>query len=328
MRARIAIDAMGGDLAPRETVLGAIAAVERGAEVVLVGDTPSIEAELAAAGANIPVVHATESIGMGEDPAAAIRQKKDASVSVAARLVADGEAAGMVSAGSTGAALAAAAFVVGRIPGVSRPAIAIILPIERPTVVLDAGANLAVRPEQLVQFAVMGSVMATIHLGIPDPAVGLLNIGSESGKGRDLEKEAYPLFEAAPIRFAGNVEGSDLGTGLADVIVTDGFTGNVLLKTVEATARGVGRMALETLADAGDPGVESAVEAILPRLTALREHLDPEAYGGAHLLGARGTVVIAHGSSSRVAVANAVAMAAEGAAHGMVEIIAERLADV
>jgi glycerol-3-phosphate acyltransferase PlsX len=324
--ARIAIDAMGGDLAPREIVLGAIAALEHDAEVVLVGDPAPIRAVLSDVGVDAPVVPATELIAMGEDPAAAIREKKDASVSVAARLVAAGEADGMVSAGSTGAALAAAVFGIGRIPGVSRPGIATILPIERPTVVLDAGANLAVKPEHLAQFAVMGAVMASIYLGYEDPAVGLLNIGSEAGKGRDLEKEAFALLEAAPIRFVGNVEGNDLGTPVADVLVTDGFTGNVLLKTVEATARGVGRMALEALTGDGDPSTSAAVETVMPRIAELQARLDPEAYGGAHLLGARGTVVICHGSSTRVAVANAVTLAAEGAARGMVATIEEQLA--
>ena len=326
--ARIAIDAMGGDLAPRETVLGAVAAVDRGAEVVLVGDAPSIEAALAEAVADLPVVHASESIGMAEDPALAVREKKDASVMVAARLVADGKAAGLVSAGPTGAALAAAAIVIGRIKGASRPAIATILPIGRPTVVLDAGANLTARPEHLAQFAVMGAVVASVYLGIDDPAVGLLNIGAEIGKGRELEREAYPLLERSPVRFIGNVEGSDLGRGSADVLVTDGFTGNILLKTVEATARGVGRLALEALAAETDPGMSAAAEIVMPRLEALRERLDPEAYGGAHLLGARRTVVIAHGSSTRVAVANAVVLAAEGADRGMVETIEEELARV
>ena len=317
--ARIALDAMGGDYAPQQTVLGALDAVARGIEVVLVGDRDRLDAELAEAGAALPVVHASESIGMGEDAAAAVRGKKQSSVAIAARLVADGEADGMVSAGSTGAALAAAAIVIGRVAGVSRPAIATIFPLGTPTVVLDAGANIDVKAEHLVQFAVMGSVVAEVYLDRAEPTVGLLNIGEEKGKGRGLEKEAHDALAAhAGIRFVGNVEGRDLGKGTADVIVTDGFTGNVLLKTAEGTARAAGRLILESLAEEADPALQEASMALMTRLMGLRERFDPEAYGGAHLVGVNGTVVIAHGSSSRVAIANALGLASEGAERGLV----------
>lgn len=316
--ARIALDAMGGDHAPRQTVLGAIDAAARGVDVVLVGEESTLRAELERAGADLPVVHAPEVIEMGEDAAAAIRTKKGASVSVAASLVASGDAVGMVSAGSTGAALAAAAFVIGRIKGVARPAIAAIFPLGSPTVVLDAGANIDVKAENLAQFAVMGRVVAQIYLDIADPTIGILNIGEEEAKGRELEKEAFALIKALPLRFVGNVEGRDLGTGTADVVVTDGFTGNVLLKTAEGTSRAVGRFVLETLAAAEDPSIQAATQVILPHLMELRQRFDPEAYGGAHLVGAKGTVVIAHGSSSRVAIANALALASEGAERDLV----------
>jgi len=317
--ARIALDAMGGDYAPQQTVLGALDAAARGIEVVLVGDEQQIQAQLVEAGGSLPIVHAPESIGMGEDPAAAVRSKKRSSVAVAARLVADGEADGMVSAGSTGAAMAAAAIVIGRVAGVSRPAIATIFPLGTATVVLDAGANVDVKPEHLVQFAVMGSVVAEVYLGRTEPTVGLLNIGEEKGKGRELEKEAHVLIAGrAGIHFVGNVEGRDLGKGVADVIVTDGFTGNVLLKTAEGTARAVGRVILEALAADDDPALQQAFSVILPSLMGLRERFDPEAYGGAHLVGVKGTVVIAHGSSSRVAIANAIGLASDGAEHGLV----------
>jgi glycerol-3-phosphate acyltransferase PlsX len=310
---------MGGDFAPQQTVLGAIDAVSRGVDVVLVGDEEPIRAELEKVGGpDLLVVHAPEVIGMSEDPAAAIREKKRSSISVAAGLVRDGEAAGMVSAGSTGAAMAAAAIVIGRVAGVSRPAIAMIFPLGTPTVVLDAGANIDVKPEHLAQFAVMGSVIAQVYLDVDEPTVGLLNIGEEAGKGRDLEKATFRLMSEQAIRFVGNVEGRDLGRGKADVIVTDGFTGNVLLKTAEGTARAVGRVILEAIAADEDPDVQAASRVILPRLMSLRERFDPEAYGGAHLVGVKGTVVIAHGSSSRVAIANALAMAAEGAERGLV----------
>lgn len=326
--ARIALDAMGGDFAPQQTVLGAIDAAARGVDVVLVGDEAVLRSEVdKASGPELPIVHAPETIGMADDPAAAIREKKGSSIRVAARLVSDGEADGMVSAGSTGAALAAAAIVIGRVPGVARPAIATIFPIGTPTVVLDAGANLDVKPEHLAQFAVMGSVIAEVYLGVPEPTVGLLNIGEEAGKGRDLERETHALMSATGTRFVGNVEGRDLGRGKADVIVTDGFTGNVLLKTAEGTARAVGRMILETIAGDDDPEVQAAAGVILPRIADLREKFDPEAYGGAHLVGVKGTVVIAHGSSSRIAIANALAMAAEGAERGLVSRIEAGLSD-
>ena len=319
---RIALDAMGGDFAPQQTVLGAIDAAARGVDVVLVGDEAIMRSELEkASGPDLPIVHASETIGMADDPAAAIREKKGSSIRVAAKLVSDGEAGGMVSAGSTGAAMAAAAIVIGRIPGVARPAIATIFPIGTPTVVLDAGANIDVRPEHLAQFGVMGSVVAEVYLGVEQPTVGLLNIGEEAGKGRDLERDTYTLMSASSTNFVGNVEGRDLGRGRADVIVTDGFTGNVLLKTAEGTARAVGRVILETIAADDDPEVQAAAAVILPRIAGLREKFDPEAYGGAHLVGVKGTVVIAHGSSSRVAVANALAMASEGAERGLVSRI-------
>jgi len=316
--ARIALDAMGGDHAPQQAVLGALDAAERGVDVVLVGDETALRAELEAAGASLVIVHAPEVIDMAEDPAAAIRAKKGASVSVAAELVSSGGAVGMVSAGSTGAALAAAAFGIGRISGVSRPAIATIFPLGTPTVVLDVGANIEVNADNLAQFAVMGSVVAQVYLGVDDPQVGLLNIGEEKSKGRDLEKEAFKLIEALPLRFAGNVEGRDLGRGIADVVVADGFTGNVLLKTAEGTSLAVGRFIMEALAGAEDPVVQEAAKVVLPLLLQLRERFDPEAYGGAHLVGTRGTVVIAHGSSSRVAIANALVLASEGAEHDLV----------
>jgi phosphate acyltransferase len=325
--ARIALDAMGGDFAPQQTVLGALDAAGRGVDVVLVGDEPVLRRVLAEVGGSLPIVHAPETIEMSDDPASAIREKKGASVTVCARLVSEGEADGMVSAGSTGAAMAAAAILIGRVKGVSRPAIATIFPIGSPTVVLDAGANVEVKPEHLVQFAVMGSVIAEIYLGKEAPTVGLLNIGEEPGKGRELEKEAHALMRAKTPRFVGNVEGRDLGRGTADVFVTDGFTGNVLLKTAEGVARVVGRFVLEGLAAESDPAIQSAAAVILPKMMSLRERFDPEAYGGAHLVGVKGTVVIAHGSSSRRAIANAITMASEGAERGLVGRIEAGLRD-
>jgi glycerol-3-phosphate acyltransferase PlsX len=247
---------------------------------------------------------------MGDDPARALREKPDSSISVAVKLVAYGKAAGFVSAGSTGAAMAAAAIIIGRLKGVSRPAIATIFPTPgSPTLVLDSGANPEVRPEHLAQFAVMGSVAAEVLLDVERPRVGLLSIGEEKGKGRDLDKAAFELLEKAPIRFVGNVEGRDVSTDKVDVIVTDGFTGNVFLKTTEGAVKMVADYFLEAL----DALSDEVKEAALPALAVVKRRLDWETYGGAQLLGVRNVAVIAHGSSSRVAVANALSMASEGA---------------
>lgn len=313
---------MGGDNAPEETVAGAVDAAARGVEVVLVGVPDVIEAQLARHDTRLPVVDAPEVIGMGEDPARALREKPGASINVAAKLVEEGNAEGMVSAGSTGAAMAAAAIHIGRLKGV-RPSIASIFPTPgSPTLVLDSGANPDVGPEQLVQFAIMGSVAAETLFGVDEPRVGLLNIGEEKGKGRDLEKAAHDLLEHAPINFVGNLEGRDVAEDKSDVIVTDGFTGNIFLKTMEGAAQVIMRYALEAISSL-DPEVQ---ESVLPALGEVRRRLDYETYGGAQLLGVKGVVVIAHGRSSRVAIANALTMAAEAAKHDLPGRLARRLA--
>jgi phosphate acyltransferase len=320
--ARIALDAMGGDNAPEETVAGAVDASGRGVDVVLVGVPQVIEAQLARHGTRLPIVDASEVIGMGEDPARALREKPGASINVAAKLVEEGNAEGLVSAGSTGAAMAAAAIHIGRLKGV-RPSIASIFPTPgSPTLVLDSGANPDVGPEQLVQFAIMGSVAAETLLGVDEPRVGLLNIGEEKGKGRDLEKAAYDLLERAPVNFIGNLEGRDVAEDKSDVIVTDGFTGNIFLKTMEGAAQVMIRYSLEAISRL-DPGVQ---ESVLPALGEVRRRLDYETYGGAQLLGVKGVVVIAHGMSSRVAIANALTMAAEAAKQDLPGRLASRLA--
>ena len=301
---RIALDAMGGDHAPQETVRGALDAAARGVDVVLVGDEARLRPLLAQCHADLPIVHAPEAIGMGDDVSAAIRDKRRSSISVAARLVAEGEAAGLVSAGSTGATVAAGVILVGRAPGVSRPALAAIFPVGHPTVVLDVGANLEVRPEHLVQFAVMGRVLAQVYLGADDPAVGLLNIGEEEGKGRPLEKEAYALLAAARLHFVGNVEGRDLGRGTADVFVTDGFTGNVALKVSEGLADAMLSMLKREIMS----NVFSKIGFFFLKrsLKRIKKKLDYAEYGGALLLGVNGIVIIGHGSSNAKAIKNAV----------------------
>jgi glycerol-3-phosphate acyltransferase PlsX len=307
---------MGGDHAPVETVAGAIAA---DVDVVLVGDEASLGPLVGDSG--VPIVHAGEVIQMGEDPARALREKRGSSIAVAARLVAEGEADGLVSAGSTGAAMAAAALIIGRMDGVLRPAIAAVVPTGvRGKIVLDAGANPDVKVEHLVQFAIMGSALATTRLGIAAPTVGLLNIGEEPGKGRDLERAAFEALEKAPIDFVGNVEGHDILGERPDVIVTDGFTGNVALKTSEGTSRFVMeafRMELEALL-----GERPELADVLgPRLAGLRRRLHPESYGGASLLGVKGVVTIAHGSSSATAIANALRMTAREAERHLLDRI-------
>ncbi len=315
---------MGGDRAPVEVLHGAVAAVQRGADIVLVGDETLVRPFLSEAGVDIPVVHSDEVITMSDDPVASLRTKRGASISVAARLVASGDADGLVSAGSTGAAMAAATLLIGRLPEVARPAIGTFLPTNK--LILDTGANLAARAEHLVQFAIMGSALAASRFHLDRPRVGLLNIGEEATKGREVEREAYLLLsELADINFVGNVEGRDLGTDVTDVFVTDGFTGNVLLKTAEGTSQLVQGVLRQTLAR---PELAEALGVVGPALAEARTRLDPETEGGAHLLGIAGVVVIAHGSSSRTAIANAIMMAAEGAADRLPAQIEKGLAAV
>lgn len=301
---------MGGDHAPAELVAGALDAAARDVDVVLVGAVDLLEAELAKSDSHLPVVDATDVIAMGDDPARALREKPNASISVSAKLVASGEADGFVSAGSTGAAMAAAAILIGRIEGVVRPAIASIFPTPgSPTIVLDSGANPEVKPGQLAQFAIMGAVAANVMFGADPARVGLLSIGEERGKGRDIDREAYDLIEAGPVHFVGNVEGRDIATDKADVMVTDGFTGNVFLKATEGTASLLNRYVLEALSELP----AEAQAAVLPALSTVREKMDWETYGGAQLLGVKGSALIAHGSSSRRAIANALVMARDSA---------------
>jgi len=301
---------MGGDHAPSETVTGAVAAAARGVDVVLVGDQRLLEDELSKHESALPIIDAPDVIGMADDPGRAIREKPNASITVSARLVASGDADGFVSAGSTGAAMAAAAIIIGRIRGVTRPAIATIFPTPgTPTLVLDSGANPEVKPEQLAQFAIMGSVAANALLGAESPRVGLLSIGEEKGKGRELERAAYELIARGPVNFVGNIEGRDLATDKVDVIVTDGFTGNVFLKATEGTAALINSYLLEAFST-----LSAEVRAdVMPALDKVNERMDWETYGGAQLLGVRGPTLIAHGSSSRRAVANALVMARDSA---------------
>ncbi|HEY1279198.1 MAG TPA: phosphate acyltransferase PlsX [Acidimicrobiales bacterium] len=303
----IAVDAMGGDKAPKEIVRGARQAMEAGIAVVLVGrraDLPTVD--------GIDVIDASEVIEMHDDPAQGVRRKKDSSLVRAAEAVRDGRAAAMVSAGNTGATMASALLRMGRIKGVSRPAIATPIPVpgETPTVLLDAGANAECQPEWLVQFAQMGTVFARHRFGIGEPKVGLLSIGEESSKGNTLVKETHERLVSAPgVRFVGNVEGRDIMTSAVDVVVTDGFTGNVVLKTLEGGLKAIATALLGAFASA--PEYKEPADALLPALLPLYETLDPDTYGGAMLLGVDGVCIISHGSSGARAIVNAIRVGRE-----------------
>ena len=318
----IALDAMGGDRAPAEIVAGAALAAADGMDVVLVGDPDALARELAGHEVELPIVAATEQVEMGEDPARALREKPNSSISVAARLVRAGDAGALVSAGSTGAAMAAAAIIIGRSDGVHRPSLASVIPTPAGSIlILDCGANLEVKASHLLQFGIMGAVAAEVFFGLDAPRVGLLNNGEEPGKGRALEKDAYKLLEESDLNFVGNVEGRDFATNKADVFVTDGFVGNIALKTTEGVAAMVADMVLEAVSSLPRKVVEQISEAVRP----IRDVLDYENTGGAHLLGINGVVVIAHGSSGRVATYNALRMARAGLDQGLVTRVQERL---
>jgi glycerol-3-phosphate acyltransferase PlsX len=315
---RIAVDALGGDRAPDEVVSGAVDAASSDIQPVLFGprglDTQGLE-----------LVEAPDAIGMDEKPAEAVRAKPDSSLVAACRAVGEKNADAVVSAGNTGAMLAACFLELRRLSGVARPAIAVVIPAKNgPSVLIDAGANADARPEHLLQFAHMGSVFAQEVLDVDRPEVRLLSIGEEAEKGNQLTLEAHALLAAAEdLNFGGNTESRDLLVGSADVVVTDGFTGNVALKLMEGTIKAV----LDALREEITASRRGRTGALLVRPAArgLRNRLDPETYGGAYLLGLRGLAVIAHGNSSRRAIANAIRLAARGVEHDVVGRLAQRL---
>jgi phosphate acyltransferase len=305
---RIAVDALGGDNAPQDITAGAAAAARRLVrdEILLVGDRTLVGAAMVPEPPfNLFVREAGGPVGMDEDPASALRARPDASVAVAAGMVRDGEADALFSAGNTGATVAAALLRIGRLEGCRRPAIGTVLPLRSPALLLDAGATIVCRPQDLLNFAILGSVFARRYFELDGEArVGLINVGEEPGKGNELTKEAYRLMsESGGLRFVGNVEGRDVGSGVADVLVTDGFTGNVVLKTAEGVAREI----LGLLRSALAAGFFSKVAAgvLRPHLVGVRDRVDPENYGGSFLLGVRGSVVIGHGNSGARGVQNA-----------------------
>jgi glycerol-3-phosphate acyltransferase PlsX len=326
---RIAVDAMGGDHAPGEIVAGAVAAAQRlGVEVLLVGPDDRVREALRhhrIPDHRVRVVHASQTVEMDESPTAALRRKPDNSIAKATELVRAGQADAFFSAGNTGAAMAAALLTLGRVEGVDRPAIAAVLPTLRGRlVVVDVGANVDCKPRHLLQFALMGSVYAERVLGIPSPRVGLLSNGEEAGKGNELVQRTAELLRATDLNFVGNVEGRAVFFGACDVLVCDGFVGNVLLKLGEGMAQGLFHIIREEVRRSTRAKV--AVWLLRPRLRALRRRIDYTEYGGAPLLGVRGVCVIGHGSSNAHAVYNAIRVAQEEVRQRLPEVIQQEMA--
>lgn len=328
---KVAVDAMGSDYAPEEIILGAIQAVkEYQCEVVLVGDEVQLRQVLSNIpnweDLNISIYHASETIEMHEHPGAAVRKKKDASVVVATRLVKEGICDAVVSAGSTGAAVAAALFGLGRIKGVERPTIATPCPnLTGTTVLLDSGANIDSKPKHLVQSAVMGSIYAQYILNVNNPRVGLLNIGEEETKGNEQALATYPLLKKLKtIHFIGNVEGRDIPKGTVDVVVCDGFIGNIVLKLEEGLSSVIMQLVKDAVKNSGFL-TKLASLMVLPALKTLKTKLDYAEYGGAPLLGINGCFIICHGSSKAKAIKNAIRVANEFTQNRVIEHIRENI---
>lgn len=331
---RISIDAMGGDFAPEEIVAGTLRAAEKlqGLDkLFLVGDESAIKAELAKHKGAIPscieIVHASQVVEMGESPAGAIRRKKDSSIARSVELVKDGKADAIFSAGNTGAAVAAATLKLRTLKGVSRPAIATVMPTPQdPFVLLDAGANPDSTPEMIQQYAVMGSIYSREILGVDNPTVGLLSIGEEAAKGNETTKKTFGLLEKTHLNFIGNVESRDLFGGKVNVAVCDGFVGNVVLKTSEAVARMISSW-LKTMFRAN---LLRIIGYFFSRgvFKEMRSHADPSSYGGAPLLGANGVVIIGHGSSNALATFNAIRVASESVDHDVNHLIEAELESI
>jgi glycerol-3-phosphate acyltransferase PlsX len=326
-RARIAIDAMGGDHAPDEIVLGALMAQAKlGVEVLLVGDPEKLETVLKQHQTQFPrpeIVPADETIEMHEEPLGALKRKPKASINVAMKLVKQKKADAVVSAGHSGAAMAAALLRIGRLPGIDRPAIGAVLPTldpSSPVLMLDVGANVDCRPKFLDQFAVMGTIYSKYVLGIAEPKIGLLNIGEEDCKGNDLAVKSYQLLQENPqIRFVGNAEGRDILSGNYDVIVCDGFTGNIVLKFAE----GIGEVLLQLLKEELSGGLQAKVGTALlkPSLKRFKQRVDHVEHGGALLLGVAGVCIISHGSSKAVTISNAVRLAKDAIENNVLDRI-------
>jgi len=330
MTARIALDAMGGDRGPAVNIEGAVAAArELGLTILLVGNEEDLGRSLrrhSTNGLGITICHAPETVGMDESPSAALRKKKHSSIRVGLELVKKGEADAFISAGNTGAVMATAMITLGSLPGVERPAIALIVPTLRgQSILLDAGANADCKPRHLLQFAIMGDVYARQVMGKKSPTVGLLSIGEEESKGNELTREAFKeLEEERSLNFTGNVEGREVFSGAADVIVCDGFTGNIALKISESAAEFFTVLLKEEL----EKGLVGKLGALLTRgaFRRFKKRVDYTEYGGAPLLGVGGICIISHGRSTAKAIKNAIRVAAECVENGVIEHIREGIA--
>ncbi|MEW9501340.1 phosphate acyltransferase PlsX [Jeotgalibacillus marinus] len=323
---KIAVDAMGGDHAPKEIVLGAMKVIKEFPSVTiqLFGDEEKIRPFLTN-GQNVEIIHTTEMILSTDEPVRAVRRKKEASMVLMAQSVKDGHADACVSAGNTGALMAAGLFVVGRIKGIERPALAPTLPTMdgKGFVMLDLGANADAKPEHLLQYAVMGSIYAEKVRGTAQPTVGLLNIGTEEKKGNELTKETYDLLKEADLNFIGNVESRDLLNGVADVVVTDGFTGNMVLKSIEGTAQALFGILKETFTSSLKAKIAAGL--VQNDLRALKSKMDYTEYGGAALFGLSAPVIKAHGSSNANAIYNAIKQANSMAEQRVATMIVDAL---
>jgi glycerol-3-phosphate acyltransferase PlsX len=327
---RIAVDAMGGDLAPRAAVAGAVSALLRdGTEIVLVGDRDAVGRELErwrVPPERLEIVHAEQVVAMGEAPTA-VRRKRRSSLVLCAELVRDGHAAAMVTAGNTGAAMVAAKLDIGAIPGIDRPALAAVFPNPRGrTVVVDVGANVDSKPEHLVQFAVMGHFYAQEVIGTPRPRIGLLSIGEEAGKGNDVTRDAFKALESGGLHFLGNVEGGDVFNGACDVVVCDGFVGNVLLKAAESMAELIVGMMREELVRSSRTRVGGWLAK--PAFRNFSRRTDYAEYGAVPLLGVRGGCFIGHGRSNAKAVRSAIRRAVEFAEADIASKVQAKVAEL
>jgi len=328
-RPRIAVDAMGGDFGPQVVIPGAVkVARNKEYDLILVGDEVQVASELSkvdARGVICRIVHASQVADMHDKPSEALRKKKDSSIQVAVNLVKNGEADGVISAGNTGATLATSLFTLGRMEGVDRPGLATIMPTETlPCVLIDVGANVDCKPVNLLQFGVMADVMARTLLRLPQPKVAVLSIGEEEGKGNQLAKEAFELLKKSTLNFVGNVEGRDIFSGKVDVVVCDGFVGNVSIKLAEGLAASMGRLLKGELRRGffAKIGTTLALSA-LKRFSRIMDYTE---YGGAPLLGLNGIVIVAHGSSNAKAIGNAVDMAGTFCRLGAISMMREGLA--
>ncbi|MCM3739082.1 phosphate acyltransferase PlsX [Oceanobacillus luteolus] len=319
---KLAIDAMGGDHAPKEIVLGAMEAISQFDDltITLVGDESKIRQHLTNP-KNISIIHTEEVITGEDEPVRAVRRKKNASLVLMAKEVKEGRADACISAGNTGALMSAGLFIVGRIPGIARPALSPTLPTinEKGFLFLDVGANVEAKPSHLLQYGIMGSVYSEKVRGIPNPRVALLNVGTEDSKGNDLTKNAFELLKNAPINFVGNVEARDLFDHVADVVVTDGYSGNVALKTIEGTAQTVFSLLKETFSSSLKTKLAAGL--VMNDLRALKNRLDYSEYGGAGLFGLAAPVIKAHGSSKAKAIVSAIRQAKHMVDHDVTETI-------